>query len=385
MNIRAIHTIPSVAKESSGPSYTVRRLCESLLSHGVDATMAALKFGESQLRSPFLITFPLGVGPRRLGRSPAMAAWLSEQVSQNNIDVIHNHGMWQMNSVYPGAISKKFKINYVVSPRGSFSEWAMKNGSFFKSSFWKYIQRPSLSETSCFHATSHQEYEDVRRLGFRQPIAIIPNGIDIPPLNEMAGGNMRTLLFLGRLHKKKGLEMLLSAWRAVEKRFPEWRLCIAGSDTGYYGSSGYAYELQTLAVSLGLERIEFIGELNGEQKLKAYQESELFILPTYSENFGMTVAEALASGTPVIVTQGAPWGGLEDNCSGWWIETSVDALVAALEIALSYETDVLAAMGASGRAWMEREYSWDEIGYRMQETYKWLRDGGNCPSWVKID
>lgn len=163
-------------------------------------------------------------------------------------------------------------------------------------------------------------------------------------------------------------------------RFPDWELRIVGPDNG-----GYLAEMQALAARLRLERVMFAGTLYGEEKLRAYREASLFVLPTHSENFGMTVAEALAAGTPAIVTKGAPWGGLEQQGAGWWIDIGVDPLVACLEDALSRSPQSLAEMGQNGRGWMEAEFSWAQVGQRMAETYRWILNGGNKPEWVVRD
>lgn len=384
--MRIIQCVPAISEESSGPSYSVPRLCESLIAHGQDVTLAALDWAPMPSPPPFSKTFPLGWGPRRLGRSPTMKRWLIKQVLSGNVNVLHNHGMWQMNAVYPGWAVKKGDVNFVVSPRGSFSEWAMQHGSWAKKVFWPMFQHRALEAATCFHATAESEYHDIRRLGFRQPVAIIPNGVDIPDLPPKSPGNSRTLLFLGRIHPKKGLDMLLPAWQAVQDRFPEWRLVVAGSDHGYYGSSGYLDGLRGLALELNLKRFEFVGELNGPRKLLAYQDADLFILPTYSENFGITVAEALAAGTPVIVTKGAPWDGLEIWGAGWWIDIGLDPLVACLENALARPHGELVEMGLRGRDWMESEFSWTHLGQRMVETYGWLAGNGTgAPEWVRQD
>lgn len=384
--MRAIHVVPGVSEEASGPSYSVVRLCESLIAQGQDVTLAALEWAPMASPPTFLKTFTLGLGPRRLGRSPAMKRWLDEQVQSKRVDLLHNHGMWQMNAAYPGWSARKGNIDLVVSPRGTLSEWAIKHGSVMKKIFWPLLQRPALAATTCFHATAESEYEDIRRMGFRQPVAIIPNGIDIPDLQPKAPGDSRILLFLGRIHPVKGLDMLLPAWRVVQDRFPEWRLVIAGNDDGYYGKSGYLDELHILVQKLGLKRIEFIGEQRGVNKLKAYQDADLFVLPSYSENFGVTVAEALAAGTPAIVTKGAPWGGLIKQDAGWWVDIGIDSLAACLENALSRSSDELGVMGMRGRCWMESEFSWPRIGEQMSDTYRWLLDKSlPVPAWVHVE
>lgn len=384
--MRLIHIVPAISEEASGPSYSVLRLCDALVANKHELTLAALDWAPLSKASPFLKVFPLGIGPRRLGRSPSMFRWLSARCAKGEVDVIHNHGMWQMNAVYPAWVSKKGCAQLVYSPRGAFSEWAMQYGSKGKKVFWPLFQEPALRRATCFHATAESEYEDIRRLGFRQPVAIIPNGIDVPLPMEKDHGSRRTLLFLSRIHKVKGLDVLLHAWCNVQDNHPDWRLLIVGSDQGFHGSSGYLEEIKALSDTLGLQRVEFAGPLYGAEKLRAYSEADLFVLPTYSENFGMVVAEALAMGIPAIVSKGAPWSGLDEEGAGWWIDVGTDALTACLQNALSCSSDGLVAMGEQGRAWMLRDFSWNGIGVKMAATYKWLCDRSlPVPAWVRLD
>ena len=373
------HIIPAISNEASGPSYSVVRLCESLIDAGESVTLAALDWEPIDSPPACLRTFPLGLGPRRLGRSPAMSRWLDAEAYAGRVGVLHNHGMWQMNAVYPGRVAAKYNTPFVLSPRGTWSEWAMANGSIAKKPFWSLIQRPAVESVTCFHATAENEHEDIRRLGFRQPVAVIPNGVDIPTsLMMKAGnrrtllGNRRTLLFLSRIDPKKGLDMLLPAWKAVQARFKDWQLKVVGNDEGYYSASGYLAEMRELSVQLGLQRIEFVGDLHGIAKWQAYADADLFVLPTYSENFGMCVAEALAAGTPAIVTKGAPWEGLDERDAGRWIETERDALIATCENLMQHTPEQLQTMGQRGREWMSNDYSWYKIGLQMSEVYRWL-------------
>lgn len=262
----------------------------------------------------------------------------------------------------------------------------MNSGSVFKRLFWPLVQNPAVQHSSLFHATSDKEYEDIRRLGFKQPVAVIPNGIDMPP--HVTGDNFgrRELLFLGRVHKVKGLDLLLSAWQRVQSEFADWDLVVAGSDDGYHGPSGYLDEMRHLADTLQLQRVRFLGEVHGEQKRTVFASAELFVLPSHSENFGIAVAEALSCGTPAIVSHGAPWADLEDHRAGWHIPIGVDPLVECLQAALSCSPTRLEVMGQAGREWMRQDFAWPVLGRRMLNVYRWLTgEAEQRPNCVRMD
>jgi glycosyltransferase involved in cell wall biosynthesis len=377
--LRSIHCIPGLSEASSGPSYSVARLCEALIDVGHEVTLAALRLGVGREHPAFVKTFALGWGPTRLGNSPDLKRWLIEQVRLQRVDVLHSHGMWQLNSMYPGWASKHGRVKLVISPRGALSRYAMSHGSRLKKIVWPLLQHPALSAADCFHATALSEYQDIRRLGFKQPVAVIPNGIDTPADVSRVEKEGRTLLFVGRIHPIKGLPSLLHAWKEVSHEFPQWDLSIVGSDAGYYGSTGYLNELRELAADLKLDRVQFMGEVLGDEKWRVYRSAELFVLPTNSENFGLAVAEALSIGLPAIVTKGAPWSPLAEKSAGWWIEIGREPLVRCLRHALSQSREELLAMGAAGREWMKAEYSWEHVGAMMADTYTWLSSDRNQP------
>ncbi len=318
-----------------------------------------------------------------------MFRWLREQCAQQHVEVLHNHGMWQMNAVYPAWVTKNTATKLVYSPRGALSEWALKHGSPVKPLFFNFFQKPALLRADCFHATAISEYEEIRRLGFNSPVMILPNGIDLPkvlPTRQSGVERPRTVLFLSRLHKKKGVEILLYAWQKIQDKHQDFNLRICGSDESYHASSGYRLALEQLSRDLRLKRVAFSGAVYSMDKQLVYAESDVLVLPTYSENFGMVVAEALASAVPVIVSKGAPWADVVKEGAGWWVDIGVGPLVGALDHALSLPRQDLAAMGQKGRAWMERDFSWSGIGERMSETYRWLCDKSlSVPEWVRLN
>jgi glycosyltransferase involved in cell wall biosynthesis len=235
---------------------------------------------------------------------------------------------------------------------------------------WASLQRRALCAATCFHATAASEADEIRALGFRQPIAVIPHGIDAPADPSSCAERRREVLFLGRLCPKKGIDPLLRAWSRVQVQFPKWHLRIVGPD-----ERGYLASMKALAASLVVERVTFEGELVGQARDDAYERASVFVLPTLNENFGVAVAEALAHATPVIVTKGAPWSGLERHRCGWWIDFGDDALAAALAQAMSCPAGTLAEMGDRGRRWVQAEFTWDEVGAQMEQVYQWLLAG----------
>jgi glycosyltransferase involved in cell wall biosynthesis len=314
-----------------------------------------------------------------LGISPVMKSALRNRASK--ADILHNHSLWMMPNVYPCKAVAGSNCRLVCSPRGTLSDWALQRSKWAKKIMWLSGQANVVKKAACLHATSESEYEDIRRLGVRAPVAVIPNGIDLPalpPREVAASEQMRRLLFFGRIHPVKGLDLLLPAWRRVQDSFPEWELQIAGED-----NSGYRNRVQELAHSLAARRVTFSGPAYGAEKTALFCRAQLYVLPTHTENFGVTVAESLAHAVPAIVTKGAPWQGLEQHQCGWWPDISVDSLAESLGAALRLSPDELHAKGKRGRAWMEQEFSWPKIGGMMQETYQWVLGGRSLPPWVR--
>ena len=185
---------------------------------------------------------------------------------------------------------------------------------------------------------------------------------------------------MSRITPLKGIESLLEAWAAVQSKFPEWELHITGID-----DRGHESLMKTLAKRLKVERVSFTGPVYGADKSRAFLEADIFILPSHTENFGMAVAEALAHGVPAIVAKGAPWQRIETHDCGWWIDIGVEPLVNCLKEALSKSEEDFATMGKRGREWMEKDFSWPQIGMKMKKTYQWILQGGEIPPWVRLD
>jgi glycosyltransferase involved in cell wall biosynthesis len=298
-------------------------------------------------------------------------------------DVVHNHGLWLMPNVYAGWAAADAKTPLIVAPRGMLSPAALAFSRINKMAFWRLVQGPAIQHVACFHATSHQEYEEIRAFGLPKPVAIVPNGVDLPEPQNMPALPAKTdrvVLSLGRIHPKKGLDLLIRAWAKLEATHGEWRLRIVGP-----GERGHEAELQALVHNLELHRVSIEPAIYGQQKYAAYRGAEVFVLPTLNENFGMTVAESLASETPVISTRGAPWTGLESERCGWWIDHGIDPLASALANAMALPIEELRAMGVRGRAWMARDFGWEAVAKKTAEVYAWVAGKAGRPAFVECD
>lgn len=377
--MRVLHTLTSLSPEAGGPSYTVPALALAQAAKiGAEISLATL----DQLG----VTVPSGLRhikgkavtlPKpfdRVAFSPELRRVLRVEI----VDVVHTHGLWQMPPLYGALHAIASGVPFIMAPRGMLSPVALGFSPHAKKMFGKLVQNRLLNRANAFHATADSEYDDIRARGFRQPVAVIPNGVDLPDLVPRNTAPRRRILSLGRIHPKKGLDTLIVAWTSIANNFPDWHLRIVGPD-----ERGHAAELTELAVRIGAPRTEICGPAFGKDKWIEYNEAGLFVLPTKSENFAVTVAEALAAETPVISSKGAPWAELERNRCGWWIEYGAEPLAATLASALRLDENVRRTMGERGREWMSRDYSWYRIANDIFEVYGWLQSGGTPPRCVR--
>jgi glycosyltransferase involved in cell wall biosynthesis len=393
--LRVCQVVASINRDVGGPAVSVPRLAEVLAGSGLESAVATLDYPEHGLQTPMrnvqLFSQRASWLTRRTrGFAPSFRKRLVAHVA-GRVDLIHDHGLWMFPNWYARQAAARHQIPLVISPRGMVAEWSLKRGRFKKSLIWRLFEKNNFAAANMFHATSEAELESLRALGVRQPVAVIPNGIDVPeavniPVREIleerfpALKNRRWLLFMSRLHPKKGVFELLAAWRGLEKKIPDWHLILAGPD-----SEGHGDKLRQAVLADGLSRrVTFTGVLSGDDKTCALGNAGLFVLPTHSENFGLVIGEALACGTPVITTQAAPWRDLETHHCGWWIENKPEALAAALLPAMSLADEQLQEMGRNGRQLVVDKYGWWRVGEQMKAAYLWCCGRATMPDCVNL-
>lgn len=389
-----VHIVPSMGESGGGPPRSVGQLCDHLVGR---VPVHLLTSEDPQdplvpLRAEIQTHFVSGQNRTMLGRVQAagFSAALNKIHTAHPLAICHQHGVWLRCSHETTRFAHSRGIPLVVAPRGMLEPWAINNSKWKKKLAWALYQKRDLQKATVFHATAQSEAESIRRLGFKQPIAVIPNGVQLPEAVEWDSGNVgrseggvRTALFLSRINPKKGLPMLLDAWAKVAPA--DWRLVIAGND-----DSNHLPVVVRKIRELGLaDRVTIAGPLFGEAKEAAYRNADLFVLPSYSENFGIVVAEALGYGVPVLTTTGCPWQELQTHKCGWWVEPTPAGIEAGLQAVLGAGSEErgawseeLRAMGLRGRALVEEKYQWPGIAERMLEFYDWILNGGKRPDFV---
>jgi glycosyltransferase involved in cell wall biosynthesis len=386
--LRAIHVVAGLEATYGGPSYSVPRLCEELAALGAQTAVLSVAAEEGARRDlcnkvyrdcRFAWDYASIPLLSRLRNSRDLSKALHHAAC--TADVIHNHGLWLMPNISAARAAANGRRPLVVSPRGMLAPAALAFSRRKKWVFWKLIQGSAVRQAACIHATSEQEYREIRNFSLTAPVAIIPNGIDLPdlPAQPVEPAVERVVITLGRIHPKKGLSCLVHAWSKVEPRHPGWRLRIVGPPEAKHDD-----ELRALASTLGLTHVSIEGPIYGTLKNAAYQKADVFVLSSLNENFGLTVAEALAAGTPVISTKGAPWSGLEREGCGWWIDQGVEPLAAALAHAMAVPREVLKGMGNRGREWMARDFAWGRIARDMLDVYLWLARSAEPPPTIRF-
>lgn len=387
--MHVIHTIGELHPRLGGPVRTVSRLAESLAADGAFKVSllsqglfgnAVVQLSETSLDRRLAISRLRGA----LRAGLPLRKLVIDAVCVSPPVLIHDHGLWTPANHFVVSTARDLHIPLVIHPRGMLEPWALKYRAWKKQLALHLYQRRDLETATLFIATAAQEAESVRRLGLRQPVAIIPNGVDMPIFRRSGvqtgsfPDSPHTAIFLSRIHPKKGLPNLIEAWGRLRPK--HWRLRVAGPDEG-----AHLAEVMQRIRRLGLEdSVEYVGEVDGETKAALFESADLFLLPSFSENFGVVIAESLAYGVPVITTRGTPWEGLMHHGCGWWIEPTVDALTEALSEALSMDSATLKAMGEKGRTYAG-EFGWMQIAQQTADVYRWVLGLGPMPDCVVTD
>lgn len=395
--MRILHVVPSIHASTGGPAVSVTRLASEQARLGHKATIACLEYPRlgPQVEAPSVqvVAVPGNVlAVRGRGWSREFRRIVREEAMK--ADIVHNHGLWMWPNVYAREAAVAEGKPLVISPRGMLEAWSLKRSRIRKMAAWRLFEKKNMQSATLFHATADSEAGSIRRmldeLGEERPIVVAPNGVDLPDSHHKPERralevrfpqlrNRRWMVFMSRLHPKKGIDILLQAWRDggyfdrcdfdILKEKGEDRcpiLIIAGADL-----TGHGKGIERMIRELNLQdSVVLTGEVQGGMKDCLLENAEVFVLPSYSENFGIAIAEALAWGCPVITTTGTPWKEIADFGAGWWIEPKVAALRTALDEAMGKSAEELAKMGGRGRRLVEERYGWEAAAARLVRAYE---------------
>lgn len=328
------------------------------------------------------------LGPKSLGYAPRLVGALNDA----ELDLLHSHGLW----MYPSRASllwaRTSKRPCVISPHGMLDPWAVNNSRWKKRLVGWLYEDALLRGAACLHALCDAELEAIRAYGLRNPVCVIPNGIDlpepptaaVPAWHDLLPADARVLLYLGRIHPKKGLVNLLHAWKSARQGSTTerpWVLVIAGWDQG-----GHESELKSLASNLGISsNVFFVGPQFDNAKHASYARADAFVLPSFSEGLPMVVLEAWAHGLPVVMTPQCNLPAGFAAPAAIKIEPETDSILAGLVTLFAQPDQERLAMGARGRRLVENRFTWNRIAGQMLAVYEWVLGHGSKPGSVISD
>jgi len=285
-------------------------------------------------------------------------------------DVVHVNSCWMPLSAFIQKWAHERGYKTIYTTHGMMIPWILKRHYYTRKipALWLY-QRKALQTSDCLHATSDYEAQCLQKDRYNSHIITIPTGVNIKEIRVKDNWNIKKqILLLSRIHEVKGLEFLIRSIAQLKEDFKDYSIIIAGD-----GDVHYVNYLRKMCSAFGIEDIiHFIGSVNGEQKWNLYQTSDIFMLLSYTENFGIVVAESLASGTPVISSKGTPWQDLETYHCGYWTEIGIKGTVEALQKFLTLSKSDLETMGKNGRKLVEDKYSSKVMAEKMFDLYKSL-------------
>ena len=348
----------------------------------------------SRAETPITIVTPT---PSRLGalRVPLGVSLRGPETDLDAVvrgaSVVHMHGLWQGHTRVGARRARSSGVPYLITAHGMAEPWALRHKYWKKKLYLALVEAKNLRAASCLHALSRPEIGHLRALAPRANICFVPNGVDLAPFDnlpprallekehpELAGKFV--ILFFGRLHVKKGLDLLAKALSAIARDRPDIHVLLAGNDDGALGP------FRDLCAGLGVSsRVTWVGHVSGEKARQVWASADAFALPSYSEGFSMAALEALASRLPTLITTACHFPELAQAGGGVEVEPTAEAVTEGLRSILERSPDERQALAERGRALVEAHYTWDRQAARLAEVYRWLQGGGNRPAALVDD
>lgn len=377
--MKVLHVIPSISLTQGGPSHAVAMMERTLSAVEVEVTtLTTDDDGPSRRLDVHSMPVRVNGAVRKYARkysdfykvAPGLLCWLALNVRK--FDVVHVHALFSFSSLVAAFVARVMGVPYIVRPLGTLSEYGINNRRpWLKHVSFKVIESRILKNAAAVHFTSHSEWEEASKLGLPLKGVVIPLGVEVPPLKSVAEhsfsgqGTAKRVLFLSRLDPKKNLESLLNAFPKILALHPSARLVVAGD-----GRNEYLLFLKTLAVSVGIaDSVTWVGHVDGEKKWELLGNAEVFVLPSFSENFGIAVVEALVAGLPCVVSRGvAVADRIVEAGAGLMTEYDSDSIADAV-VTLLDDSELRLCMGTRGKQLAKSRYSAEAMALSLNELY----------------
>lgn len=358
-----LHYIPSIGKSGGGVSaylqllsYALGKLVDlHIVCHQTkdehELSNCKIHYIEGSIKHPFI-----------------MKMQFNKLLDEIKPDVVHVNGCWMLQCSWTIFWAKSKGYPVVLSPHGMLEPWDIKKNYWTKKlPALLLYQKRSVKISNAIVATAESEKNNLLSLGYNKNVIVVPNGIVTEGINcKDSWEEKKQILFLALYRKNKGIDILIQAVSRLKNELRGWKVVIAGIESDYTIS-----DLKEMAEQMGIsDYVKVTGPLFGEEKWNAYKNSDVFVLPTLNENFGIVIAESYLCGTPVITTKGAPWSLIEENKCGWWVDRNVESISKAILEFLKSKPDERKFMGTTGSKIVKEKFSGDVVANKMLELYK---------------
>ena len=382
--MKVLFVIPFLGSVYGGPSNSVVSLAQALGQQGVELdVISTTANGSTRLDVPvetwieksfYRIQYFSYWNFLDYKISRSLTQWLFQNIS--DYDLVHTHTIFSYSILLANLLSQLYQIPYIMTPRGMVEPWALAYKSWKKKPYFNFFEKPAFQRANAIHVLTSAEANSIQKIGLNSPLALVPNGVSQKDFDVLADPEIfyqqfpktrdKTLiLFLGRIDPKKGLDLLAIAFSKIRAEFPNTHLILAGPDNIDFSPIVKDYFAEVSC----LEAVTFTGMLTGTLKYAALAAANLYVAPSYSEGFSLSVLEGMASGLPCVITTGCNFPEAGIKKAALVVDIDATQIADALFWCLA-NSEEAKQMGDRARQFVFENYTWDNISKIMIKTYK---------------
>jgi glycosyltransferase involved in cell wall biosynthesis len=372
MTLRIVHVCAYFAPAFvyGGPPRSVLALCRAQRDAGADVRVVTTSAnGDGEVSEEVIaraeyegipVRYCSRAWPRSIFYAPSFSSVVATEL--RDADVLHIHGLWNAAVWSAAAAARHQQRPYLLSPRGMLAPAARAHDAWRKRLVYPLADRRVIRDAARLHATSQLEFDELTRLTDPDRVVFVPNGVELPRVG-VSHERAPLVLFLGRIHPIKRLDLLADAFGRVRQQHADAHLVIAGPD-----EDGHRAQVAPLFTPFG-DAVTWTGRVDETGKRELLNAAAVLVMCSDAESFGMSVAEAMAAGTPVVVTRTCPWPDVESHRTGFWVEQTPDAVAAGVNAVLS-DRSTAREMGCRGRSLVASQYSWPHAASALINQYQ---------------